>query len=222
MTSDDLTILLASTELFGGLEPTELDSLAACGRPAALERGNVLFREGDDAGSMYLVTAGRIAMTRGFFGNRESVLALMEAGDLFGEMAMLDGRPRSADARALETSAVVEFDYGPIKALYERRPELLWRMVTLLSERLRNMDEALADSMFLDVAGRTAKRILEMSQGVDVFELPVTQEELAGMVGASRERVNKALASFVKLGWLEQAERRYRILNRPALELRAS
>ena len=222
MTSDDLTTLLASTELFGGLDPMELDALAARGKPANLERGNVLFRQGDEAGSMYLVTSGRIAMTRGFFGNRESVLALMEPGDLFGEMAMLDGRARSADARALETSAVVEFDYEPIRALYERRPELLWRMVSLLSERLRTMDEALADSMFLDVAGRTAKRILEMSQGVDVFELPVTQEELAGMVGASRERVNKALASFVKLGWLEQAERRYRILNRPALELRAS
>ena len=74
------------------------------------------------------------------------------------------------------------------------------------------MDEALADSVFLDVTGRTAKRLLELAGEADEFFLPVTQEELAGMVGASRERVNKAISSFVRLGWIEQSDRRYRIL----------
>ena len=76
--------------------------------------------------------------------------------------------------------------------------------------------------MFLDVTGRTAKRLLELSGGKDEFVLPITQEELAGMVGASRERVNKAIASFIRLGWLEQHDRRYRILTRAKLEVRAS
>ena len=76
------------------------------------------------------------------------------------------------------------------------------------------MDAALADSVFLDVTGRTAKRLLELAGDDDEFQLPVTQEELAGMVGASRERVNKAISSFIRLGWIEQADRRYRILNR--------
>ena len=83
------------------------------------------------------------------------------------------------------------------------------------------MDEALADSVFLDVTGRTAKRLLELADGSDQFTLPVTQEELAGMVGASRERVNKAIASFIRLGWLEQRDRQYRITQRDRLELRA-
>ena len=83
------------------------------------------------------------------------------------------------------------------------------------------MDEALADSVFLDVTGRTAKRLLELADGADEFLLPVTQEELAGMVGASRERVNKAIASFIRLGWLEQHDRRYKIIQRDRLELRA-
>ena len=83
------------------------------------------------------------------------------------------------------------------------------------------MDAALADSVFLDVTGRTAKRLLEMAGGADEFTLPVTQEELAGMVGASRERVNKAIASFVRLGWIEQSDRRYRITDREQLERRA-
>ncbi|HEY2998515.1 MAG TPA: helix-turn-helix domain-containing protein, partial [Acidimicrobiales bacterium] len=89
------------------------------------------------------------------------------------------------------------------------------------AERLRNMDYVLADSVFLDVTGRTAKRLLEIAAGEDEFILPVTQEELASMVGASRERVNKAIASFVRLGWIEQSERRYRITDREQLERRA-
>lgn len=83
------------------------------------------------------------------------------------------------------------------------------------------MDEVLADSVFLDVTGRTAKRLLELSSGNNEFVLPVTQEELAGMVGASRERVNKAIASFIRLGWITQHERNYSVLKRASLELRA-
>jgi len=83
------------------------------------------------------------------------------------------------------------------------------------------MDEVLADSVFLDVTGRTAKRLLEISDNEDEFSLPVTQEELAGMVGASRERVNKAIASFIKLGWIEQFDRTYRIINREQLTIRS-
>ena len=91
----------------------------------------------------------------------------------------------------------------------------------LLAGRLRNMDEALADAVFLDVTGRTAKRLLELAGEADEFTLPITQEELAGMVGASRERVNKAIAAFIKLGWIQQVDRRYVITNRKQLEIRA-
>jgi CRP-like cAMP-binding protein len=83
------------------------------------------------------------------------------------------------------------------------------------------MDNALADAVFLDVTGRTAKRLLELAGEADEFTLPVTQEELAGMVGASRERVNKAIASFVRLGWIEQGDRRYVITDREQLGRRA-
>jgi CRP-like cAMP-binding protein len=86
---------------------------------------------------------------------------------------------------------------------------------------LRQTDSALADSMFLDVTGRTAKRLLELAGEAEEFILPVTQEELAGMVGASRERVNKALSAFIRLGWLQQSDRRYRITDRPQLAQRA-
>lgn len=91
----------------------------------------------------------------------------------------------------------------------------------MLAGRLRNMDEALADSVFLDVTGRTAKKLLELAGESEEFSLPITQEELAGMVGASRERVNKAIAAFVRLGWIEQMDRSYRIINREQLMIRS-
>ncbi len=105
--------------------------------------------------------------------------------------------------------------------MLEERPQLLWDVVAMLSSRLRSTDSALADSVFLDVTGRTAKRLLELAGDADEFLLPITQEELAGLVGASRERVNKAISAFVRLGWLEQVDRRYRILDRTQLTRRA-
>lgn len=213
--------VLAATELFQAVSPDELTDLARHAGSRRLVRGDILFNEGEEPDALYVVLRGRIAIANKSFDGRESVVALMEPGDLFGEMGMLDGRPRSAEGRALEPSEVLVLQYGPVRDLLERHPELLWGVVRMLADRLRGMDEALADSVFLDVTGRTAKRLLELASGASEFLLPVTQEELAGMVGASRERVNKAIASFIRLGWLEQADRRYRILQRDRLELRA-
>jgi len=213
--------LLAETEFFRGVAAEGLADLAAQGSLLDLVRGDVLFEEGDEPDKLYMVVSGRIAIANRSFDGRESVLALMEQGELFGEFGLLDGLPRSAEARALEASRVLAIPFEPVRALFEAQPELLWGVTRLLAARLRNLDEALADSVFLDVTGRTAKRLLELANGADEFVLPVTQEELAGMVGASRERVNKAIASFIRLGWLEQSERRYRILQRDRLAQRS-
>jgi CRP/FNR family transcriptional regulator, cyclic AMP receptor protein len=212
---------LAASDFFANVPTDELQQLAAQGTRRALVRGDVLFGQGDAPSDLYVVLDGRIAMSTKSSDGRESVVALMESGDLFGEMPLLDGGNRSTEARALETSSVLAIPYGPVRALFDAQPSLLWGVVRLLSLRLRSTDEALADSMFLDVTGRTAKRLLELSGGSNEFVLPITQEELAGMVGASRERVNKAIASFIRLGWLDQQDRRYRIIDRSRLELRA-
>jgi CRP-like cAMP-binding protein len=213
--------LLREVELFADLADDEIDSIARASANRRLQRGDVLFTEGDEPGELFVVIAGRVAIANKSIDGRESMMALMERGDLFGEMPLFDGLARSAEARALESSEVIAIPYDPVRDLYEERPQLLWRVVALLAGRLRTTDEALADSVFLDVTGRTAKRLLELAGERDEFALPITQEELAGMVGASRERVNKAIASFVRLGWIEQADRRYRITNRVQLERRA-
>jgi CRP/FNR family cyclic AMP-dependent transcriptional regulator len=213
--------LLANSEFFAEVDEDLRAQIAALGQRRRMVRGDVLFAEGEDPSELFIVLEGRVAIANRSIDGRESVLALMEAGDLFGEMAMLDGQPRSAEARALEPSIVLAIPYAPVQQMFEQQPRLLWGVVRMLSRRLRAMDEALADSVFLDVTGRTAKRLLELAAGSDEFLLPVTQEELAGMVGASRERVNKAIASFIRLGWLAQHDRRYKILQRDRLELRA-
>ena len=215
--------ILADTEFFADAPASMLADVAASGKIRNLVRGDVLFEAGDDPDSIYVVLTGRIAIALGNrpFDHRESVIALMEEGDLFGEMGMLDKSTRSAGARALETSTVLEIPYTSVLDQLNASTSLMWNVVRMLSRRLRAMDQALADSVFLDVTGRTAKRLVDLSGGKDEFMLPVTQEELAGMVGASRERVNKAIASFIKLHWLEQHDRSYRILDRAKLEQRA-
>ncbi|MFP5255578.1 MAG: Crp/Fnr family transcriptional regulator [Acidimicrobiia bacterium] len=213
--------LLRSTELFAELSDEALERVGAASASRALRRGDVIFEEGSEPDHLYVVESGRIAIASKSIDGRESVFALMERGALFGEMGLLDGLGRSAEARALEPSQILEIPYDPVRAAFDEDPQLLWGVVALLAGRLRSMDAALADSVFLDVTGRTAKRILELAGDQDEFTLPVTQEELAGMVGASRERVNKAIASFVRLGWIDQSERRYAIKDREQLTRRA-
>lgn len=213
--------LLNTIEFFKGFDGTPLDTVVAASEQRSFARGGVLFTENEAATELFVVMSGRIAIANRSVDGRESVVALMERGDLLGEMPLFDGLARSAEARALEPSEVIAIPYAPLRGIYRDQPELLWNVVEMLANRLRNTDEQLADSVFLDVTGRTVKRLLELAGAADEFSLPITQEELAGMVGASRERVNKAIASFVRLGWIEQSERRYRITNREQLELRA-
>lgn len=219
MAHDDV---LAQTEFFADASRDELLEVLKTASERDLVRGDVLFHEGDEPDALYVVLSGRVAVAiANPIDNRETMVGLMTQGDLFGEMPMLDDGSRSANARALEMSKVLAIPYAGVRAMFNANPTLLWGVTRLLAMRLRETNEALADSVFLDVTGRTAKRLLELADGRDSFLLPVTQEELAGMVGASRERVNKAIASFIRLGWIDQHDRRYTIKLRDRLELRS-
>jgi CRP/FNR family cyclic AMP-dependent transcriptional regulator len=215
--------LLDATRLFAAL-PEELRArLRDQMEVRNHQRGEILFRQGDPATELFVVLDGRIAIATQAGDGREAVVAVLERGGLFGELAVFDDAPRSADARALTDVIVAAVPYAAVRTALKEQPDLLWVMVRLLAERLRATDETLADAVFLDVPGRTAKRLLELANGQDTFAIPLTQEELASMIGASRERVNKALAMFTRVGWLEVAGRgQYNILDRQALEDRAS
>lgn len=215
--------LLDTTELFAALPAEVLEELRGRTKEQSLAKGDLLFSQGDPAQELFVVAQGRIAIATRSSDGRESMVAVLEGGALFGELGLFDDEPRSADARALTDSAVLALAYEDVREALEARPQILWIIVRLLARRLRATDEALADAVFLDVPARTAKRLLELAGADDEFQLPMTQEDLAGLVGASRERVNKALAMFTRLGWVEVTGRsRYHILDREALELRAN
>ena len=199
-----------------------LDQLRSRAAVVKYRRGDCIFTKGDDAAQLFVVVSGRIAITAASSDDRESVISVLGAGALFGEMPLFDGGPRSATARALTSVQAGCLEFDDVREVLTRQPDLLWSVVAILAGRLRATDEALADAVFLDVTGRTAKRLIELAGGEDEFRMPLTQEELAGMVGASRERVNKAIATFVRLGWLEVSGRgQYRILDREELTDRA-
>lgn len=218
----DAAGLLQAVELFDQFDDDDHQRLLDAAETIELVRGDVVFEEGAEADACFVMVAGRVAISNRSIDGRESMVAMMLRGDLFGEMGLFDGLGRSAEARALEESRVLRLSYELLQAIWEDKPELLWSVVRLLSKRIRATDEALADSFFLDVTGRTAKHLLELAGDADEFEIPITQEELAGLVGASRERVNKAIASFLKLGWIEQQDRHYRIVKRREMEIRST
>jgi CRP/FNR family cyclic AMP-dependent transcriptional regulator len=213
--------LLGRSELFSAFSDTLLERIHARATPVECDRNHGIFEEGDEARELFVVKKGRIAIGRRSSDGRESLVALMEEGDLFGEMPLFDDGDRSASARALERSVLLRIPYEPVRQALDEDPQLLWTVVSLLAQRLRATDDALVDAVLLDVTGRTAKRLLELAGDASEFQLPITQEELAGLVGASRERVNKSIAAFIRLGWIDQMDRRYRIVQRDRLEQRA-
>lgn len=212
---------LGRCELFAGLDAEVLADIIGAARPVSLVRHQVLFSEGDPAEELYLVREGRVAILRRAPDGRESVVAIMGAGDVFGEMSLFDGHGRSADARALDAAQLVAMPYPMLAEAFGASPPALWAVLRLLAGRIRATDEILTDAMFLDVPGRTAKRLLTLAGHGGGYSPAVTQDELASMVGASRERINRAIATFVRNGWLEQSGRRYRVLDAAQLASRA-
>jgi CRP-like cAMP-binding protein len=215
--------ILETTQLLGALPPDTLESLRQRATTRTVARNEVLFRQGEHAAEMYGIISGRVAILTRSPDGRESLVAVLDEGSLLGELPLFDDGPRSADARALEETQLIVLGYEAVRDAIDAHPTILWVIVRMLARRLRNTDESLADAVFLDVPARTAKRLLEIAGDADQFRLPMTQEDLAGLVGASRERVNKALSLFTRLGWIEvEGRNRYRILERQALHERAT
>jgi CRP-like cAMP-binding protein len=215
--------ILETTQLLGALPPDALETLRQQATTRTVARNEVLFRQDEAAGELYGIINGRIAILTRSPDGRESLVAVLDEDSLFGELPLFDGGPRSADARALEESTLVVLGYDAVRAAIDAHPTMLWVIVRLLARRLRDTDGSLADAVFLDVPARTAKRLLEIAGDAEQFRLPMTQEDLAGLVGASRERVNKALSLFTRLGWIEvEGRNHYRILDRQALVERAT
>jgi CRP-like cAMP-binding protein len=193
-------ILLKQVPLFRSLRAEDSRHLAALLRLQTLRKGDVLFRKGEEGNSLYMIIAGKIKVVRQSRDGDEMILAVLAAGDFCGEMALLDGLSRSADAVAVEETQLYGLNRKDFLAYVMNNETTVKAILSALSKRLRKADDFLEDVFFLNVASRLAKKLIELAVGNGYQEesngaikLSVTQRDLAGMIGATRESVNKEL-----------------------------
>lgn len=218
---------LAQVSLLGELSPRELDELSVSLRRRRYRKGEVILVQGEPGTTMYLIESGRVRIAATSAQGKEVILALRGPGEFFGEMALLDGEPRSADAIAHEASTLLLLERTDFKRYLEARPKLAIRMLAAISRRLRQSTQMVEDAAFLDVPGRLARVLLDLAsshgkqteQGI-VITSRLTQSELASMVGATRESVNKWLGSYERLGLLRRSGSSITVLNPDLLRKR--
>jgi CRP-like cAMP-binding protein len=196
--------------LFAALDDEDAEHLIASMSRSLMERGDILFHEGDQGDRLYVIAEGKIKLGRRSPDGRENLLAILGPGEMFGELSLFDPGPRTATATAIAETQILALDNEQLTTYLEARPGVAVTLLAALARRLRRTNESLADLVFTDVPGRVAKALLDLSRrfgrpvedGVLVAH-DLTQEELAQLVGASRETVNKALADFATRGWLK-------------------
>jgi CRP-like cAMP-binding protein len=205
-TVDDV---LRQAPLLSGLPDDDWAALAGRLAEIPVPRGGVVFCEGDAGDSLYVVVDGKVKITRAAADGRENLLAVLGPGDLLGELSLFDSLPRTATATALTDASLARLGATDFHTYLAERPSVAPALLTVLAGRLRVTNDAMADLIFTDVPGRVAKALLSLG---DRFAEPtadgprvthdLTQEELAQLVGASRETVNKALSDFAGRGWI--------------------
>ena len=210
---------LRSVPLFQGLDSPSLDLLEARMRGRVFREEETIFHREDIGNALYVIRSGRVKIRLTAEDGRETVLALLSPGDCFGELAVLDGEPRSADAVTMERTETLMLTRDDFLSALDQSPTLAKRIIVLLSQKLRQTNEQLSDLVFYDVHGRVAKRLLELaaahgirrSEGTQIG-IPLTQQELANMVGATRESVNRVLRYFAGRGVIQVANQRITIV----------
>ncbi|NLT55049.1 MAG: Crp/Fnr family transcriptional regulator [Actinomycetales bacterium] len=193
-----------------------------------LGRSEVLFHEGDPGDRLYVIIDGKVKLGRASGDGRENLLAVLGPGEMFGELSLFDPGPRNATATAVADTVLIGLGNEDLTPWLSGRPDVSRQLLRALARRLRRTNENLADLVFSDVPGRVAKALLDLSErfgrpaedGLRVAH-DLTQEELAQLVGASRETVNKALADFASRSWLRLEARAVVLLDTERLRRRA-
>jgi CRP/FNR family transcriptional regulator, cyclic AMP receptor protein len=225
--------LLARAPLFAGLSDADRQALIERLQPQDAARGDVIFREGDPGDRVFVILSGKVKIGRAAPDGRENLITILGPGEMFGELSLFDPGPRNASATAINDASLVSLEHTALRPWLASRPEAAGMLLRALARRLRRTNDAMADMVFTDVPGRVAKALLDLADrfgepaqpgnetaGIRV-EHGLTQEELAQLVGASRETVNKALADFATRGWLRLDSRAVVVLDRERMSRRA-
>ncbi|HEY2578540.1 MAG TPA: Crp/Fnr family transcriptional regulator [Streptosporangiaceae bacterium] len=225
---DDRDNVLGRAPLFEALDSDGARALRSRMTDVELSRGERLFGEGDDGDCLYVVLDGKIKLTRAAPDGRENLLSVIGPGEMFGELSLFDPRPRTASASAITDARLAALAHDKLLIWLTGRPEVALHLLRALAQRLRRANDVMADLVFTDVPGRVAKQLLDLAgrfgeqqdDGLHVNH-DLTQEELAQLVGASRETVNKALADFVTRGWIHLSARSVVLIDTDRLRRRA-
>ena len=214
--------------LFAALDPEAASALQSTMTTVELGRGEILFHEGDPGDRLYVIVDGKVKLGRASGDGRENLLAVLGPGEMFGELSLFDPGPRNATATAVADTTLIGLGSDDLGSWLDGRPDVSRQLLSALARRLRRTNEALADLVFSDVPGRVAKALLDLSErfgrpveGGVLVSHDLTPEELAQLVGASRETVNKALADFASRGWLRLEARAVVLLDIERMRRRA-
>jgi CRP-like cAMP-binding protein len=220
--------VLARAGLFQGVTPEAREALSAGLAFAEFGRGEDVFVEGEQGDTLYIVLTGKIKVGRRAADGRENMLSVMGPSDMFGELSLFDPGPRTATATVLVDARLASLGHASLRPWITDRPEIAEQLLRVLARRLRRTNDAVADLIFTDVPGRVAKALLGLADRFGTEEADgmrvrhdLTQEQLAQLVGASRETVNKALADFSARGWMRVDSRAVTILDAERLARRA-
>lgn len=214
--------------LFLALDPEGAAALRASLTERSVAKGETIFQEGEPGDRMYVILEGKVKLGQSSNDGRESLLAILGPGEMFGELSLFDPGQRTSTATALTDAVILALSNEQLRPWLAGRPEVAAALLQALARRLRRTNEAMADLVFSDVPGRVAKALMDLgekfgevtSEGLMVTH-DMTQEELAQLVGASRETVNKALADFAQRGWIRLESRQVMILDIERLGRRA-
>ena len=219
---------LQTSALFGNASPESLELVARNLRPRRFRRNEVVFHEGDPGDSLHLVTSGALKTVLVGADGDEAIIATLRAGDFFGELALLDGAPRSATVVSLESSETWSLPRATLRELLDKDPALRDALLAGLARELRRLTRQVEELHFLDLAGRLAMRLARLAREVDPtgegveLDWPYTQSDLAAMIGATRQSVNKLLADLVDRGLVTVSQDTLLIPDVDALEREAA
>ena len=219
---------LTRAGIFQGVDPSAVQALSATLEPVSFPRAHVIFAEGEPGDRLYIVLSGKVKIGRKSVDGRENLLAVFGPSDMFGELSIFDPGPRTSTATTVTEVSAVSMDRAALRDWINKRPEIAEQLLRVIARRLRRTNNMLADLIFTDVPGRVAKALLQLAQRFGIQEAgmlrvthDLTQEEIAQLVGASRETVNKALADFAHRGWLRLEGKSVLILEPERLARRA-
>ena len=216
--------LLVNCTLFGGLSPDERAAVAALARIRTFNAGETVFAIGAPGDQMMALLRGTVRISVPSSGGKELLLARIQPGEVFGELAVLDGKERSADAVTETACTVAMLDRRDILSFFERNPSAWPSLIKVLCQRLRHTDQAFAEVALLEIPVRLAKTMLRVLQWetdsatAGPAKIRFSQRELANMVGGSRESVNKCLRNWQRTGVVRISGGSIIISDRRALE----